>query len=158
MHKWSSYVESIWNSLQKIRIKNEAKFKFQGQSAKLQRWFDLDFDCIEVNFSSREPGFNNKNFHSHEDTQDTNTFKIIQVPIGNSKCVETFKFDNDAPILNYCQKLFNRCWFIILASAFAGIEQTKAVNYISFCIEKSLKSEVGNCIDFENAILKNEKN
>ena len=26
------------------RIKNEAKFKFQGQSEKSQRWFDLDFD------------------------------------------------------------------------------------------------------------------
>ena len=24
--------------------KNEAKFKFQGQSARSQRWFDLDFD------------------------------------------------------------------------------------------------------------------
>ena len=27
--------------------KNEAKFKFQGQSARSQRWFDLDFDWIE---------------------------------------------------------------------------------------------------------------
>ena len=24
--------------------KNEAKFKFQGQSTRSQRWFDLDFD------------------------------------------------------------------------------------------------------------------
>ena len=29
------------------RNKNEAKFKFQGQSARSQRWFDLDFDWIE---------------------------------------------------------------------------------------------------------------
>ena len=35
--------------------KNEAKFKFRGQSAILQRWFDLDFDCIEVNFITCEP-------------------------------------------------------------------------------------------------------
>ena len=35
--------------------KNEAKFKFQGQYAKSQRWFDIDFDWIEVNFSTREP-------------------------------------------------------------------------------------------------------
>ena len=27
--------------------KNEAKFKFQGQSARPQHWFDLDFDRIE---------------------------------------------------------------------------------------------------------------
>ena len=31
--------------------KNEAKFKFQGQSARSKRWFDLDFDWIEVNLS-----------------------------------------------------------------------------------------------------------
>ena len=39
--------------------KNAAKFKFQGQSARSQRWFDLDFDWIEVNFSTREPIFYN---------------------------------------------------------------------------------------------------
>ena len=31
--------------------KNKNKFKFQGQSARSQRWFDLDFDWIDVNFS-----------------------------------------------------------------------------------------------------------
>ena len=35
--------------------KNEAKFKFQGQSARSQIWFDLDLDWIEINFSYREP-------------------------------------------------------------------------------------------------------
>ena len=35
--------------------KNEAKFKFQGQSVISQRWFDLDFDWIEVNFRKSEP-------------------------------------------------------------------------------------------------------
>ena len=35
--------------------KNEAKFNFQVQSARSQRWFDLDFDWIEVNFSTHEP-------------------------------------------------------------------------------------------------------
>ena len=44
--------------------KNEAKFKFQGQSARLQRWFDLDFDCIEVNFTTREPNIYKKFFKS----------------------------------------------------------------------------------------------
>ena len=37
--------------------KNEAKFKFQGQSAISQRWFDLAFDLIEENFSTRETEF-----------------------------------------------------------------------------------------------------
>ena len=30
--------------------KKEAKFKFQGQSARSQRWFDSDFDWIEIMF------------------------------------------------------------------------------------------------------------
>ena len=37
--------------------KNGAKFKFQGQSARSQCWFDLEFDWIEVNFNTREPDF-----------------------------------------------------------------------------------------------------
>ena len=37
--------------------KNEVKFKFKGQSARSQRWFDLDLDWIEVNFSTREHHF-----------------------------------------------------------------------------------------------------
>ena len=84
--------------------KNEAKFKFQGQYAKSQRWFDIDFDWIGVNLSPREPGFYKKLFQSHDNTQDTNTFELFQVPIGNSIYVETFKFHNDAPMLKYCQK------------------------------------------------------
>ena len=34
---------------------NEANFKFQGQSARSQRWFDLELDCIKVDFSTHEP-------------------------------------------------------------------------------------------------------
>ena len=83
--------------------KNEAKLKFQGQSARSQSWFDLGFDWFEVNFSTSEPDFYKKLFQSHDDTQDTNTCKFFQVPIGNSKCVEDFNFHNDAPILKYCQ-------------------------------------------------------
>ena len=84
--------------------KNGAKFKFQGQYARSQRWFDLDFDCIEVSFSTHETDFYIYIFQSHDDTQYTNTFKIFQVPIGNSKYVKTFKFHNDSPILKYCHK------------------------------------------------------
>ena len=87
--------------LQRIRTENEAKFKFQGQLARSQQWFYLDLDYIEVNFSTREPDFYKKLFQSHDDTQDNNTFKRFQVPIGNAKCVESFKFQIDVPILKY---------------------------------------------------------
>ena len=76
--------------------KNEAKLKFQGQPARSQRWFDLDFDWTEANFSTREPGFYKKLFQSNDDTQDINMLRFFQVPIGNTLCVESFKFQNDA--------------------------------------------------------------
>ena len=41
---------------------NEAKFKFQGEYARSQRWFDLDLDWIEVNFSTSEPDLYKKLF------------------------------------------------------------------------------------------------
>ena len=39
--------------------KNQVKFKFQGLSARSQRWFDLDFDWFKVNFSTRRPDLYN---------------------------------------------------------------------------------------------------
>ena len=72
------------------RNKNEAKFKFQGQSARSQRWFDLDFNCIEVSFNTREPDFHKNVFQIHDNTQDKNTFKIFLVPIGKFKMCGIF--------------------------------------------------------------------
>ena len=135
----------------------EAKFKFQGQSARSQRWFDLDFDWIEGNFSICEPDFYKKTFQSHDDSQDNNTFKSFQVTIVNAKFVESFKFLNDAPILKYCQKSLNSCCFNSLVSSFADINHNNSANAISMRIEESLNSEVGHCIDFSNDILKNNK-
>ena len=83
--------------------------------------------------------------------------KKFQVPIGNAKCVESFKFQNDAQILKYCQKNFNSSCISSLASTFATINHNAADNAIAMIIEESLKSEVGNRIDFANDILKNQK-
>ena len=68
------------------RNKNEAKFKIQGQSARSQRWFDLGFDWIEAKFITRKLDFYKKLFYSHDDTQETNTFKFFQVPIKFKMC------------------------------------------------------------------------
>ena len=68
--------------------KNEAKFKFQGQFARSQRWFDIDFDWIEEKFITHEPDLYSKIFQRHDKTQDKNIFKMFEVPIGNSTCVE----------------------------------------------------------------------
>ena len=94
-----------------------------------------------------------KCFQIHNDTKDINTFKWFQVPIGNEKCVESFNFQIDAPILKYCHKSLNSCCFSSLASAFASINHNNAANAVSLRIKESLKIEVGNHIDFENDIL-----
>ena len=52
-----------------------------------------------MNFSTREPDFYKKIFQSHDNEQETNTFKFFQVPIGNAKFVKSFVFHKDAPIL-----------------------------------------------------------
>ena len=137
--------------------KTEAKFKFQGQSERSQLWFDLNLDWININFSTREPDFYKKLFQSHDDKQADIMFKTFQVPIGNAKSVKSLKFQNDAPILRYCQKTLNSCCLSSLASAFASIKHFKADNAISMRIEESLNSEVGNHIDYANDILKNNR-
>ena len=129
------------------KIKNEAKFKFQGQSARSQDCFDIEFDCIEVNFSRRDPSLYKKAFQIHEDRQYIITIKCFQVPIGNVKCVESFKFQNGAPILKYCQKSLKSCCFSNLVSEFTSINHNKAENDILLLIDKSLESEVGKRID-----------
>ena len=131
--------------------------KFQGQLERSQLWFDIDLDCIEIKFSTREPDLYKKLFQSHDDTQDNNTLKKFQVPIGNAKCVESLKFRIDAPILKYCQKSLNRCCFSILASSFASINHYNYSSAISMRIKESLRSEVGNRVDFANDISKNNK-
>ena len=98
--------------------KNEDKFKFQGQSVISQRWFNLDLEWIEVDFITLEPDSHKNIFQIHENTQDTNTFIIFQVPIGNSKCVENVKFHNDAPMIKYRQKSLNSYCFSSLESDF----------------------------------------
>ena len=60
--------------------KNESKFKFQGQSARSQLWFDLDLYWIDMNFSTREPNFYKKLFQSHDDNKDKDTSKTFQFP------------------------------------------------------------------------------
>ena len=101
--------------------------------------------------------FIKKLFQSHDDTQGDNLFKTFQVPIKNAKCVESFKFQSDAPILKYCKKTLDSCCFISLASAFSSINYFNADNTILIRIEESLKSEVGNCIDLANDISKKRK-
>ena len=122
------------NITEENKNKNEDKFKFQGHSARSQHWFDLDFDCIDEIFSTLGPDFYRQIYQTHDITQDKNTFKSFQVPIGNIKCVEEMKFHSKAPMLKYRQNSLNSCCFSSLASAFDSINKTKAANAISMRI------------------------
>ena len=110
-----------------------------------------------MNFSTREPDFYKKLFQSHDNEQDKNTFKTFQVPIGNVKVVKSFVFHKDAPILSYCQNTLNIFCFSIFASTFDSNKHFKAADSISIRIKESLKSELGNGIDFANEIMLNRK-
>ena len=72
------------NITKENKNKNDDKFKFQGQSARSQRWFDLDFDSTEEIFSTHEPDLYKKIYQSHGETQYTNEFKTFVVSIGNA--------------------------------------------------------------------------
>ena len=63
-----------------------------------------------------------------------NTIILFQVSNGNAKCVESFKFQNDAGILNYCQNSLNSCCFSTLVSDFDSINHNKSDNAISLHI------------------------
>ena len=70
---YSQVVKIIQKDLKYIsenKNKNEAKFKFQGQYARSQRWFDIEFDCNEVNFSTHDPDLFKKPFQIHKNKQD----------------------------------------------------------------------------------------
>ena len=113
--------------------KNDDKFKFQGQSIRSQRWFDIHFDSIKEVFSAREPVLYKKIYQRHDETQDINTFKMFVVPIGNAKNMEEITFI--PPLLKYCQNTSDGCCFSSLALAFESINLIKAANAISKCIE-----------------------
>ena len=123
------------NIIEANKNKYVDKFKFQGQSARSQRWFDLDFDWIEEDFGTREPDFYRKIYQRHEKIQDTNTFKMFEVPIINKKCVEEMRFHSKALMIKYRQNSLNSWFFRSLVSAFDNINQNKASNDISMRIE-----------------------
>ena len=123
----------------------------------MQSWFDLDFDWIKERFSTCEPDFYMEIYQRYDKTEVTNTFKIFEVPNGNRKCLEEMKFHNAAPMLKYSQNSLNSCCFSSLASSFYSINQTKADNNIAIRVEESLKNQLGDRIDFANAILENKK-
>ena len=67
---------------------NEDKFKFQYQSAISQRWFDIDLIIWRKLLSHVNLSFIGKYFKGMTKSNIKIKFKMFEVPIGNSKCVE----------------------------------------------------------------------
>ena len=75
-----------------LKKKNEKeitrKYNFQGQSAILIRWFDLDQEWSEEKFSTHEPDFYKKIYQTNIRGQDMKIYQLFVVTIGNTKVKE----------------------------------------------------------------------
>ena len=64
---------------------NTKKYNFQGKSTRSRRWFNHDHEWLEENFMARKPDFYEKNYQMNNNGDDTKTYQLFVVPIGNAK-------------------------------------------------------------------------
>ena len=62
---------------------NTKKYNLQGESAISIRWFNLDPEWSEENFTTHEPDFYEIMYQTKFRGDDTKTYQIFGVPIGN---------------------------------------------------------------------------
>ena len=68
----------------------------------------------------------------------TKTYQIFGVPIGNAKTTRKVQFQPEAPLIQYHQKSYNSCCLSSLESAFHCISDKINVPVIVNSIEESL--------------------
>ena len=89
---------------------------------------------------------------------DTKTYQIFGVPIGNAIITRKVQFHPAAPVIKYHQKTSTRFCLSSLESAFQCISDNRAVPDLVNCIEVSLTIQTENyknIIHFTNAIMAN---
>ena len=94
-------------------------------------------------------------------SDDTKTFQIFGVPIGNTKITRKARFHPAALVIKYHQKFSNSCCLNNLASAFQSVGDDRDVTALLNCIEESLTLQIDkfrNIIHFSNAIMTNITN
>ena len=69
----------------------------------------------------------------------TKTYQLFAVPIGNAKITDEIQFHPGAPVIKYHQKLSNSFCLISSALAFHSIGDDRDVTDFVHCIEESLK-------------------
>ena len=85
---------------------------------------------------TRELDFYRKLCQTKFKGDDTETFQIFGVPIGNSKITRKVQFHPAAPVMKYHQNTYNSCCLISLASSFHFINDNRAVPGLVNSIEE----------------------
>ena len=87
---------------------------------------------------TREPDFYRKLYQTKFRVDDTKTFQIFGVPIGNAKITRNVQFHLAAPVIKYHQKKSNSCCLSSLEPAFHYINYNRSVPALVNVIEESL--------------------
>ena len=90
---------------------------------------------------THESDFYRKLYQNKFRGDDSITFQIFGVPIGNAKIARKIKFHIAAPLIKYQQKTYNSCCLISLASTFHCINDNRCVPALLNSIEESLTLE-----------------
>ena len=85
---------------------------------------------------TREPDFYRKLYQTKFRGDDTKTYQIFGVPIGNAKMKINAQFHPAAPLIKYHQKTYNSFCLSSLESYFHCIVDNMDVSAIVNCIEE----------------------
>ena len=91
------------------------KYKPQVQSARTKHWFDLDHEWLKENFMTREPDFYKKIYQTKFRGDNTKTYQIFGVIIGNAKMTRNVQFHLAEPLIKYHKNTYNSCFLSSLA-------------------------------------------
>ena len=74
---------------------------FQEQSARSKHSFDIDFEWVEEDFSTREPQFNKRLFQRNIQGQSVTKYPTFPVPIVNAKETGEIEYGLKDPQVKY---------------------------------------------------------
>ena len=108
-------------------IKRKNKIPTNITSKENQQDQDVGSILIMSGFRTREPDFYEKIYQTKFRGDDTKSYQIFGVPIGNAKITRKVYFHPAEPVIKYHQNKYNSCCLSSLASAFQCIGDNRAV-------------------------------
>ena len=116
---YAQVVMILWKESENKKWKEKTKkYNFQGKSARSRSWFDLDREWLEENPKTREPDFYYKQYQKTFRGDNTKTYKIFGVPIGDAKTTRKIQLCPAASVIKYHQKSFNSFFLVVLHQTF----------------------------------------